>query len=130
MCYISVTIFLVSPDFALLLIDKGRTLTQTDDGQRRSFPLAVGVSEGKDEAERGGEGMSTTAREGAHQRGQGRAERRQARGGGHGRHGVAGVAAGEGFNVASAAALQGGLGVAGFDSGAQFAGFGWSPKKN
>jgi hypothetical protein len=26
--------------------------------------------------------------------------------------------------------LQGGLGVAGFDSGARFAGFGWSPKKN
>jgi hypothetical protein len=74
----------------LLLINKGRTLTQVDDGQRRSFPLAVGVGEGKDEGECGGEGTSTAAREGAHRRGQGRAERRHARGGGHGRHGYRG----------------------------------------
>jgi hypothetical protein len=105
-------------------------LTQTDDGQWRSFPLAVGVGEGKDGVERGGEGTSTTAREGAHRRGQGRAEHRQAWGGGQGKHGVAGVAAGEGFNVAGVVALQGGLGVAGFDSGARCAGFGWSLKKN
>jgi hypothetical protein len=50
----------------LLLIDKGRTLTQTDDAQRRSFSLAVSVGEGKDKAEHGGEGTSTAAREGAH----------------------------------------------------------------
>jgi hypothetical protein len=91
---------------------QGRTLTQTSDGQRRSFPLAVGVGEGKDEAERGGEGKERSG---------------EREGGGKDELSVGRLGVADAAGTASLAWLQG------RDStslASTRGGFGWSPEKN